>query len=114
MDTILSFFIADAMAAVPSQAKTPDIFTQLLPIVALFALMYFLLIRPQTKRAKQHREMIAALSKGDEVVTNGGVLGRVTDLGDQFATVEIANGVEVKVQRSAIGSILPKGTIKST
>ena len=113
MDTILSFFIGDAMAAVPAQAKTSDIFTQLLPIVALFALMYFLLIRPQTKRAKQHRELVAALSKGDEIVTNGGVLGRISALGDQFVTVEIASGVEVKVQRSAIGSVLPKGTIKS-
>lgn len=114
MEPILSFFIADAMAAVPAQSKTPDIFMQLLPIIALFVIMYFLLIRPQTKRAKQHRELVAALSKGDEVVTNGGVLGRIIALGDQFVTVEFASGVEVKVQRSAIGSVLPKGTIKST
>lgn len=85
----------------------------LVMLVVLFAFMYFFLIRPQTKRAKQHREMVAALAKGDEVVTNGGVLGRITSLSDQFATVEIASGVEVKVQRSAIASVMPKGTIKS-
>jgi preprotein translocase subunit YajC len=112
MDTISSLFIADAMAAAPAQGQANPM-SSIIMLVVLFAIMYLFLIRPQTKRAKQHREMVAALSKGDEVVTNGGVLGRITDLGDQFATVEIASGVEVKVQRSAIASILPKGTIKS-
>jgi len=111
MDTISSFFIADAMAAGPAQGQGG--MSSLIMLVVLFGFMYMFLIRPQTKRAKQHREMVAALAKGDEVVTNGGVLGRVTGLGEQFATVEIASGVEVKVQRSAIGSIMPKGTIKS-
>ena len=87
--------------------------SSLFMLVILFVFMYFFLIRPQTKRAKQHRELVAALSKGDEIVTNGGVLGRITGLGDQFVTVEIASGVEVKVQRNAIASVLPKGTIKS-
>lgn len=112
MDTILSLFIADAMAAGPAQGQGNPM-SSILMLVVLFGFMYFFLIRPQTKRAKQHREMVSALSKGDEIVTNGGVLGRITNLGDQFATIEIATGVEVKVQRSAIASVLPKGTIKS-
>jgi len=112
MDNILSFFIADAMAASPAQGQGNPM-SSIIMLVVLFGFMYFFLIRPQTKRAKQHREMVSALSKGDEIVTNGGVLGRIVDLSDQYATVEIASGVEVKVQRGAIGSILPKGTIKS-
>jgi preprotein translocase subunit YajC len=79
----------------------------------LFAAFYFILIRPQAKRAKEHKAMIAALAKGDEVVTGGGVLGRVTNLGDSYVTVDIAEGVEIKVQRQAIQTVLPKGTIKS-
>ncbi len=112
MDTFLSFFIADAMAAAPAESQGSPM-SSLFMLVILFVFMYFFLIRPQTKRAKQHRELVAALSKGDEIVTNGGVLGRITGLGDQFVTVEIASGVEVKVQRNAIASVLPKGTIKS-
>lgn len=112
MEAFLSFFIADAMAAAPTQSQGSPI-SSLFMLVILFVFMYFFLIRPQTKRAKQHRELVAALSKGDEIVTNGGVLGRITGLGDQFVTVEIASGVEVKVQRNAIASVLPKGTIKS-
>lgn len=112
MEAFLSFFIADAMAAAPTPSQGSPI-SSLFMLVILFVFMYFFLIRPQTKRAKQHRELVAALSKGDEIVTNGGVLGRITGLGDQFVTVEIASGVEVKVQRNAIASVLPKGTIKS-
>jgi preprotein translocase subunit YajC len=83
-------------------------------IIVLFAVFYFLLIRPQQKRAKEHKNMIQALSKGDEVVTQGGLLGRVREIGDGFLTVEIAEDTHVKVQRSAIGAIVPKGTIKSS
>ncbi|MEE8482287.1 MAG: preprotein translocase subunit YajC [Acidiferrobacterales bacterium] len=108
----MSFFIADAMAAAPDQSSGNPM-SSLFMLVILFVFMYFFLIRPQTKRAKQHRELVAALAKGDEVVTNGGVLARITNLSDQFVTVEIASGVEIKVQRSAIASVLPKGTIKS-
>jgi preprotein translocase subunit YajC len=79
----------------------------------IFLLFYFLIIRPQSKRAKEHRAMVDALAKGDEVVTNGGIIGRVSQLGDTFISVEIADGVEVKVQRQAVASVLPKGTIKS-
>lgn len=82
-------------------------------LVLMFVVFYFLLIRPQTKRAKEHRAMVAALEVGTEVVTNGGVLGKVTQLGEQYVTVEISDGVNVKVQRGAVAQILPKGTLKS-
>ena len=84
----------------------------LLFIVILFGVFYFLLIRPQQKRAKEHKNMVEALSKGDEIVTQGGVLGRIRDVGDAFLTVEIGDGVEIKVQRGAVGALMPKGTIK--
>ena len=83
----------------------------LFPIV-LIAVMYFLMIRPQMKRQKEHKAMVEALAKGDEVVTAGGMLGRISRLGDTFLHVEIANGVEIQVQRSAISQVLPKGTLK--
>jgi preprotein translocase subunit YajC len=79
----------------------------------LFAAFYFILIRPQAKRAKEHKTMIAALAKGDEILTSGGILGRITELGDVYVTVEIADGVLVKVQRPAIQAVLPKGTFKA-
>lgn len=85
----------------------------LLPIILMFVLLYFLLIRPQTKRAKEHRIMLDNLQKGDEVVTAGGALGRITKIGDQYVSVEIASNVEIQVQKPAIQSVLPKGTIKS-
>jgi len=84
----------------------------LLMMVALFVLMYFMMIRPQMKRQKEQRAMIAALGKGDEVVTNGGLAGRIDELGESFMLVEIADGVKVRVQRSAIAQVLPKGTLK--
>ena len=83
------------------------------PMVAIFVVFYFLLIRPQQKRAKETKAMLETLQKGDEVVTAGGVVGKVTKLTDSYATVEIAPNVEVTVQRSAISLLLPKGTIKS-
>ncbi|MFQ6021330.1 MAG: preprotein translocase subunit YajC [Acidiferrobacterales bacterium] len=95
----------------PGGAGSP--YTLLFWMVLFFAIMYFMLIRPQQKRAKEHRNMVAALAKGDEVVTNGGTLGRVTHVGEQFVTVEIAEGVSVKVQRNSIAAVMPKGTIKS-
>ncbi|GMR20894.1 MAG: preprotein translocase subunit YajC [Gammaproteobacteria bacterium] len=108
----MSFLISDAMAQ-GAQQSGPGASGQLIFLVVLFAVFYFLLIRPQSKRAKEHKAMVAALGKGDEVVTNGGVLGRVTKVGEQFVTVEVADGVEIKVQRKAVQSVLPKGTIKS-
>ncbi|MGY0504052.1 preprotein translocase subunit YajC [Luteimonas sp. e5] len=84
----------------------------LMPLV-LIAVMYFLMIRPQMKRAKEHRAMLGALNKGDEVITNGGIAGVVTDIGDNFVGVEIAEGVRVRVQKAAIANVLPKGSLKA-
>ena len=85
----------------------------MLLIGAMFAVMYFLMIRPQMKRAKEHKAMIDALQKGDEVVTAGGVLGRISKIGEGYVSVEIAPSVEIQVQRSAVQTVLPKGTIKT-
>lgn len=85
-----------------------------LPIILMFVLLWFLMIRPQMKRQKEHRAMIEALAKGDEVATAGGLLGKVTRLGDSYLGVEVANGVEIQVQRTAVVQVLPKGTIKSS
>jgi preprotein translocase subunit YajC len=82
-------------------------------IVAMFAVLYFLMIRPQMKRAKEHKAMVEALQKGDEVVTAGGILGRIAKLGDAHISVEIAPNVEVQVQRGAVQAVLPKGSLKS-
>nr|WP_279343796.1 preprotein translocase subunit YajC [Variovorax terrae] len=84
----------------------------MLPLVLMFVVLYFVMIRPQMKKQKEHRSMIEALAKGDEVVTAGGLLGKVTKLGDGYLSVEIASGVEVQVQRSAVVQVLPKGTMK--
>ncbi len=84
----------------------------ILPMVLIFVVFYFLLIRPQQKRAKEHRGMVASLEKGNEVVTNGGVLGKITDIDDSFVTLQIAAEVSVKVQRPAISQMMPKGTVK--
>ncbi len=85
----------------------------LMPLI-LIAVMYFLMLRPQMKRAKEHRAMLEALNKGDEVLTNGGLAGVVTDIGENFVTVEIAEGVRVRVQKSAVGNVLPKGSLKAS
>jgi len=85
----------------------------LLPIVLMFVLLYFLMIRPQMKRAKEHKSMTEALQKGDEVITAGGVLGKINKIGDAYISIEIAPGTEVHVQKSAVQTLLPKGTIKS-
>ncbi len=85
----------------------------LIMIMLMFGVLYFLMIRPQMKKAKEHKSMLDALQKGDEVVTAGGVLGRITKIGDNYVTVEIANNIEVQVQRPAVQLVLPKGTIKN-
>ena len=84
----------------------------MLPLVLMFVVLYFVMIRPQMKRQKEHKTMIEALAKGDEVVTSGGLLGKVSKMGETFLSVEIANGVEIQVQRSAVVQVMPKGTIK--
>jgi preprotein translocase subunit YajC len=86
--------------------------TLLFPIL-LIGVMYFLMIRPQMKRQKEHRAMLDKLARGDEVITNGGIAGTVTDIGDNFVTVEVASNVQLRVQRAAIANVLPKGTLKS-
>jgi preprotein translocase subunit YajC len=88
-------------------------FMGLLPIVLMFVLLYFLMIRPQMKRAKEHKQMVEALQKGDEVVTAGGVLGRISEMGEAYVTLEVAPNIEISVQRSAVQTLLPKGTLKS-
>ena len=84
----------------------------MLPLVLMFVVLYFVMIRPQMKKQKEHRSMIEALAKGDEVATGGGLLGKVTKLGDSYMTLEVASGVEIQVQRSAVIQVLPKGSIK--
>jgi len=85
----------------------------LLPLVLMFVVLYFIMIRPQMKKQKEHKAMIEALAKGDEVIIAGGVLGRVAKLGDSFLNVEVSNGVELQVQRAAVVQVLPKGTYGS-
>jgi len=94
-------------------ASQPSALVQLLPLVLIFVVFYFLLIRPQQKKAKEHRAMIDAIEKGNEVVTSGGIVGRVSKLNDQFVTIEVAQGVEITLQRQAVSQLLPKGTIKA-
>ena len=108
----MSFLISDAHAQAAGGA-TADPISPLILMAVFFAIFYFVAIRPQMKRAKEHRTMLDALAKGDEVVTSGGILGRVTDLGDAFVSIEISDKLEIKVQRHAISAVLPKGTIKS-
>ena len=86
--------------------------TSMLPLVLMFVVLYFVMIRPQMKRQKEHRAMIDAIAKGDEVATAGGLLGKITKLSDAYLTIEVASGVEVQLQRNAVVQVLPKGTIK--
>ena len=114
---LLDFVIAPAHAQAAGQAAPGGLFggglTGLLFPILLIGVMYFLMIRPQMKRAKEHKAMLEKLSRGDEVLTNGGIAGTVVDLGDNFITVEIADNVRIRVQKGAIGNVLPKGTLKS-
>ena len=110
---LLAFLIPAAHAqAAGGQPQGMGLTTLLFPII-LIAIMYFLMIRPQMKRAKEHRAMLDKLSKGDEVITSGGIAGTVTDIGDNFVTLEVADNVRVRVQKAAVGNVLPKGTLKS-
>jgi preprotein translocase subunit YajC len=85
----------------------------LLPIVLMFVVLWFLMIRPQMKKSKEHKTMVEALAKGDEVVTQGGVAGKITKVGENFVSLEVAANVEIAVQKSAVGNVLPKGTLKT-
>jgi preprotein translocase subunit YajC len=109
----MDWLISTAAAQVPGAGGQTNALMQFLPLVLIFVVFYFLLIRPQTKRAKEHRAMVSALEIGAEVVTNGGILGKITELGEQYLTIEIADGVNVKVQRQTVSQVLPKGTLKT-
>jgi len=112
----IALFISSAFAqTAPAAAAGGDMGSSLmsmLPLVLMFVVLYFVMIRPQMKKQKEHRAMVDALAKGDEVVTAGGLLGKVAKLGDSNLGLEIANGVEVQIQRSAVVQVLPKGSIK--
>jgi preprotein translocase subunit YajC len=108
----MDWLISSAHAQTAPAAGTGSSMLTFLPMVLIFVVFYFLLIRPQTKRAKEHRAMVSALEAGAEVVTAGGIIGKVTEVSEQFLTVEIADNVAVKVQRHTVSQILPKGTIK--
>jgi len=107
---LLDFFISSAYA---QDAAQPGGLMSFLPLIIIFVIFYFLLIRPQMKRAKEHKKLVAELGNGDEVVTNGGLLGKIINVGESFVTVEFAENVRISVQKHAIASVMPKGTIKS-
>ena len=110
LDLLIPAAYAQAAAPAPQGG---GLGMMLMPLI-LIAVMYFLMIRPQMKRTKEHRSMLEALNRGDEVITNGGLAGVVTDIGDNFVTVEIADNVRVRVQKSAVGNVLPKGSLKAS
>ena len=108
-------FISEAFAQTAPAAATggaESSLLSLLPLVLMFVVLYFIMIRPQMKRQKEHKSMVEALAKGDEVATAGGLIGKVTKLGDNYLGVEISDGVEIQLQRSAVVQVLPKGTVK--
>jgi len=111
-------FMSEAFAqAAPAAASATDSpfgsLGSMLPLVLMFVVLYFVMIRPQMKRQKEAKAMIDALAKGDEVVTTGGMLGKIAKIGETYLTVEIATGVEIQVQRGAVVQVLPKGTVAS-
>jgi preprotein translocase subunit YajC len=110
MDLLISPAAAQAAGAPGGQ---PSLLSSLALPALFFVVVFFLMIRPQMKRAKEHKELINRLAKGDEVITNGGIAGRVADIGDSFITLEVADNVRIKLQRSAIVAVLPKDTLKS-
>lgn len=105
--------ISPAYAQIAGGAGDASSWAGMLPIILMFVLLYFLMIRPQMKRTKEHKAMTEALQKGDEVITSGGVLGKITKVGDGYVSLEIAPDTEVQLQKAAIQTLLPKGTIKS-
>ncbi|MGC1181737.1 preprotein translocase subunit YajC [Legionella sp.] len=110
----MSFFISEALAAAATSASPQaDGTFSLIMIAAIFVLFYFMLIRPQNKKAKEHRDLISRLKKGDEIITSGGILAKVVNLNEQYIKVSIADGVEISLQKGAVSTVLPKGTLKS-
>lgn len=110
---MMNFFISEAWAQNAPPAGAEPGWMSFLPLILIFVVFYFLLLRPQAKRAKEHKQMVESVSKGDEIVTNGGLLGRVTEVGENFLVIEVADGVQVKVQKQMISTLMPKGTLKS-
>jgi len=108
---VLDFLISPAYAQ--QAAAQPSAFMQFFPLIILVVVFYFLLIRPQMKRNKEHRQMLEKIAKGDEVVTGGGLAGRVIAIGEAYITLEVADNVNIKVQKQAVTSVLPKGTLKA-
>jgi len=106
----MDFFISNAWA---QAAGEPSALVSFLPLILIFVIFYFLLIRPQTRRAKEHRKLVSELKTGDEVITGGGIMGRITEAGEQFLKVEVADGVVLRIQRQTVLTVLPKGTYKS-
>ena len=105
--------ISLAHAQTAGAADPTSSLMQILPMILMFVVLWFLMIRPQMKKAKEHKALLAGLAKGDEVVTQGGIVGKVTKVGENYVSVEIAEGTEVVVQKPSIGLVLPKGTLKS-
>ncbi len=105
-------FINNAWAGVAATPSPTDTLMSLLPLLVVFGLFWFMIIRPQLKRTKEQNKMIAELQKGDEVVTSGGLAGRIVKVGEQFVSIEIASGAQAQVQKSAVQTMLPKGTLK--
>jgi len=108
----MSFFIADALAAAPPAAQQPGMEGMIFPL-AILVFFYFMFLRPQSKRAKEKKQMIAALTKGSEVVTSGGILGKVAEIDDNFVKLEVGDNLFIQVQRHSIESMMPKGTYKA-
>ena len=110
----ISLFVSDAWATngAPAAAPAGDPLASMILPIGLIVLFYFFLIRPQSKRHKQHKEMVAALQKGEEVVTSGGLLGKITNVGDNFITLEISKDIAIHVQKNSVQAVMPKGTIK--
>lgn len=106
-------FITNAYAQTATMSSITSSLGQFLPIILMFVALYFLMIRPQMKRQKEHKAMMEAVTRGDEVVTSGGVLGKVTKVSDIYVSIEVQDGTELIVQKSAVTTLLPKGTIKS-
>ena len=106
----MDFFISSALAEGHGQSDSGLL--SLLPLVLIFVVFYFIFIRPQQKRTKEHKKMVEELKKGDEVLTNGGIAGTIANIGDAFIRIKIADNVEINIQKQAIGNLLPKGTIK--
>ena len=105
-------FISSAYAQTAAAGDTQSTLMGMLPLLLMFVVLYFVMIRPQMKKAKEHKLMVEALAKGDEVVLASGMLGKIAKMGDAYLGVEVATGVEIQVQRSAVIQVLPKGTIK--